>query len=280
MNKLSLVALIGMFLFNSCEEEPLPIPMTDPVAPLVDTTYVNSPVSAKQHKVAMFEEFTGVRCPNCPQGHAVMKAMAATYGDQLVMVSIHDSSQFNQAAPFKGDVHLSTFWAKQIFTMISKPNGIPYGIVDRLAGDNVSSLWDNLVATRLQTPSVANVELKIISFDESTHELRYEVKFELTEDVNEPLFFSTAISQDSIIGKQEDGSIVIDDYVHNHILRDMPQFSTTLNPTNNPPATKGRVFLKQYIYFMDPDWVVEHCKLIAYIHKPVEILQAAEVHIK
>lgn len=279
MKKISLLLVSVTLLLAACEEEPLPILFVEGNTPLLDTTYVNSTASAKQDKVVLFEEFTGVRCPNCPKGHEVMRDMKATYPGRVVLLSIHDSS-IQQARPFDGEEVLGNEWGAKIFTIISKPNGLPYGIADRMNGTLQSTQWENLVTTRMAVPSVANAEVTVLSYDPVSRELRYEVKFELTEDLTDPVLFSTVIAEDSIISKQEDGNNVIDDYVHNHILRDMPQFSVSLNPGNKPAAVKGRVFMKQYAYKLDPHWEDTRCNLVVYIHHPVEILQAAEVHIR
>ncbi|MBI1223224.1 MAG: Omp28-related outer membrane protein [Bacteroidetes bacterium] len=274
---LLLVFSISIFLF-SCEEDELPVTSTSNPA-LLDTTYMNSPVSAKQDKNVLLEEYTGVRCPNCPHGHEVLNTLLSVYGKQLTIVSIHDSSQFLQAVPFN-DINLSTSWAKQIFTIYSKPGGLPYAIMDRMNGSINTGLWDNQVSTRLQISSSSNVETKILSFNSNTLELRYEVKFELTEDMNETLAFRTVITEDRLIGKQDTVGKVLENYVQNHILRDMPQFAEPLNPGNNPPALKGRVFIKQFSYTLKPDWNIKNCHLIAFIHKPVEVLQTAEIPIQ
>jgi hypothetical protein len=127
---------------------------------------------------------------------------------------------------------------------------------------------------------LANAEAKILSYDPVLREVRFEVKFEITSDVNLPLFFSTAITEDSIISKQEYSGGHYDDYVHFHVLRDMPQFKINLNPGNVPAATTGRVFLKQFAYILPQKWNPKNCRLVAYIHKDVEVLQTVEIHIQ
>ena len=281
MNRLVVIAFALVIVMASCEEEPLPIIEKEGPAPLLDTTYQNASVSAPQDKVVLFEDFTGVRCPTCPNGHKALKDMMDANPGRIVGIAIHPGgTEFNQAAPFKDQEDYNTQWGTQIFTIISKPNGIPYGIADRVNGSNLATQWISQADAQLAVPNPANTELRVISFDESTRELRFEVKFEITSDINEPLFFSTVITEDSLIGKQEYTQGEYEHYVHMHVLRDMPQFALNLNPGNNPPATAGRVFLKQFSYTLPENWNVEHCNLIAYIHKPVEVIQAAEIHLK
>ncbi|HCS21272.1 MAG TPA: hypothetical protein DIW47_12055 [Bacteroidetes bacterium] len=283
MKRLSaLFALTSFFLF-SCEEEQLPILTEEPLPPLYDTTYVNTTPSAGQDKIVLFEEFTGVRCPTCPNGHIAIKNMQSNFPGRIVAIGIHDSSEFNLATPFLGEENFNTLWGRSIFTVITKPNGIPYGIADRLNGSNTTSQWEANATQQMGQTTLANAEAKILNYDPAIREIRFEVKFEITSDINLPLFFSTVITEDSLIGKQEYTSApggFVEDYVHFHVLRDMPHFKVNLNPQNEPAATKGRVFLRQYAYILPENWKAENCRLIAYIHKDVEILQAVEIHIQ
>ncbi|MDX5321966.1 MAG: Omp28-related outer membrane protein [Bacteroidota bacterium] len=282
MNKSLIVAgIFGLVLFSSCEEEPLPIITEEPKAALRDTTYVNSPASAPQDKIVLFEDFTGVRCPTCPNGHTAIEALLVKYPGRIVPVGIHAGAQeFLQAAPFPGEEDLNTKWGSQILTIITKPNGIPYGIADRLNGSNITTQWEGLCTPRMAANSGANAEVSVIDYDPASRELRYEVKFEIMGDLNEPLYFSTAFTEDSIIGKQEYTQGEYEHYEHNHVLRDMPQFAVNLNPSNNPPAENGRVFIKQYSYTLPENWKPKYCHLIAYIHRAVEVLQVSEVKLQ
>lgn len=283
MKQLSALFLLASLFLLSCEEEPLPILTEEPIPPLFDTTYVKSVPSAAQDKIVLFEEFTGVRCPTCPNGHIAIKDMQTNYPGRIVAIGIHDSSEFNLATPFLGEENFTTLWGKSLLTIINKPPGIPYGIADRLSGSITTSEWEANAAQRLGLTTLANAEVKLLNYDPVLRELRFEIKFELTSDINLPLFFSTAITEDSLIGRQEYSSApgkVVEDYVHFHVLRDMPHFKVNLNPQNEPAATKGRVFLKQYAYILPENWKPENCRLIAFIHKDVEILQAVEIHIQ
>jgi len=281
--QLSALLLLASFALVSCEEEPLPIITEEGVAPLIDTSYVNPSPAAKQDKIVLFEDFSGVRCPTCPNGHKALEDLQKNFPGRVAAVTIHaGQKEFVQAAPFKdpGQQDLNTSWGTAIFTIINKPNGIPYGIVDRLLGTNITSQWESIATQQMNLTTDANAEIKIISYDDATREVRYEVTFEITSDLNEALFFSTAITENGIVGKQEYTQGEFEDSDHTHILRDMPQFAENLNPNNIPATTTGRVFIKQYVYTLPELWVVEECHMVAFIHKALDVLQAAEVKIK
>src|SRR5687768_6376654 len=114
MKLFSAFFLLASVFLLSCEEEPLPILTEEPIPPLFDTTYVKPVPSAAQDKIVLFEEFTGVRCPTCPNGHIAIKNMQANFPGRIVAIGIHDSSEFNLATPFLGEENYTTHWGKSL----------------------------------------------------------------------------------------------------------------------------------------------------------------------
>ena len=284
LRKLLTVALLVLLFFAACKKKDKDLPEATTAAPLIDSSYITPNPSPKAAKRVLFEVFSGVRCPTSPNATEALDSIITKYPNGISGIVIHaGQKEFVQAGPFKdkGQPDLNTSWGTSIFSIIKKPNGIPYGIVDRISGSNMTSHFDSLALHYLTKISDANTYVRILSYDATSRELRYEVVFELTSDLSgNELYFSTAITEDNIIGKQEDTQGEHEELEHNHILRDMPQFGESLNPDNTPSASNGRVFIKQFAYTLNEDWVPENCRLMAYIHKSVEVLQTAEVKIK
>lgn len=284
MRKLLSVALLVLFFFAACKKKEKDLPGAPAAAPLIDSSYINPNASPKTDKRVLFEVFSGVRSPIGPMAHAALDSVMAKYPNQVSGIVIHaGQNEFVQSYPFKdvGQQDLNTSWGSSILSIITRPAGIPYGIVDRTFGSNIIANFDSLAVRHLTKISDANAYVRILSYDATTRELRYEVIFELTSDLSgNDLYFSTAITEDKIIGKQEYTQGEHEEFEHNHILRDMPQFAQILNPNNEPTTAKGRVFIKQFAYTVPELWEVENCRLITYIHKSVEVLQTAEIKIK
>jgi len=278
------VALLVIFFFAACKKKEKDLPEAPAAAPLIDSSYITSNPSPKANKRILFEVFSGVRCPTSPNATKALDSIITKYPNGISGIVIHaGQKEFVQAAPFKdkGQPDLNTSWGTSIFSIINKPNGIPYGIVDRISGTNVTAHFDSCAVPQLTKSSDANAYVRILSYNATTRELRYEVTFELTSDLSgNELYFSTAITEDKIIGKQEYTQGEYEEFEHNHILRDMPQFAQILNPNNEPTASTGRVFINQFAYTLPELWVLENCHLITYIHKSVEVLQTAEIKIK
>ena len=49
----------------------------------------DGPDTTEVVKKVLIEEFTGVRCVNCPQGSAEIENLLSIHGDKLVAISIH-----------------------------------------------------------------------------------------------------------------------------------------------------------------------------------------------
>jgi hypothetical protein len=54
-------------------------------------------VQAPEAKHVVIEEFTGVRCPNCPQGHQIISAIKAANPEKVVAVSFHPINSLGRA---------------------------------------------------------------------------------------------------------------------------------------------------------------------------------------
>lgn len=283
MKKVVFAFSAALMLFASCEEEPLPIVFEEPLPALLDTTYQLSSPSAAQAKVVLFEDYTGVRCVPCPTGHAALKAILDKHPNQVVGVAIHPGNQaFPQSYSYasEGEPDLNTEWGPKLMAIIGKPNGIPFGSADRVLKNTLVSQWMDQADQRVAVAAPVNVSLKVLNYDPATRALRFEVLMEATQTLDEELFFSTVFTEDSIVTWQETPQGTEKEYVHNHVLRDMPHFVLKLNPNKTPALTPGRVFQKQYEYILNENWNIKHLNLVGYVHRDVEVVQAAEIHIQ
>jgi hypothetical protein len=84
----ALLFVIAAFFNTGCEEIP---PTVTPFMGETPDTVVD--VTSQQRQV-LIEEFTGVRCVQCPAGAAEIETLLALHGDQLVAVAIHAGDFF------------------------------------------------------------------------------------------------------------------------------------------------------------------------------------------
>src|ERR1700741_1300369 len=77
----------------------------------------------------LIEEFTGVRCVNCPDGSAEIENLLSLYGGNLVAVSIH-SGFFSD--PYPDNLYdFRTPEGDQLLNYLGQPLGYPTAVIDR-----------------------------------------------------------------------------------------------------------------------------------------------------
>ena len=123
---LYLFFVLSLGLFAGCEEispeiNPQMGPNTDPDDP--------SPVEDQPRQV-LIEEFTGVRCVNCPDGSEAIETLLNIHGEQLVAVSIHSSGSFS--VPNDENAYdFRTTEGDNILSFLGEPIGYPTAVVNR-----------------------------------------------------------------------------------------------------------------------------------------------------
>jgi len=79
----------AFFWFLGCKEIGPSIDLS-PIKPS-DTTFVAAPESATLRSV-LVEEYTGVKCVNCPEGAAILKAAAEANDGRVIVIGLHSGS--------------------------------------------------------------------------------------------------------------------------------------------------------------------------------------------
>lgn len=170
---------------------------------------------------AFLEKYTGPKCPNCPDADAIIHDAQEKYGNKLIAVSIHDSSFFGLPL---GDVDLRTedgnTWSK--FFGIDR---YPRSIINRSKTNNT---WETFAPTSSFDDRIDNVlsQNAIIAMEMSattiSNNIEIKVDIEHMTTLNEAITLTLLIVEDSIIAPQSmpDHS-TNQEYVHNHILRDV-----------------------------------------------------------
>src|SRR4051794_39448582 len=87
------------FSLFSCQEEGPAINLKGNENAVADTTYIESTVPAAEAKNVMLEEFTGVRCPNCPAGHITIDQIKTANPGRVVSISYHPMNSLGTPYP-------------------------------------------------------------------------------------------------------------------------------------------------------------------------------------
>jgi hypothetical protein len=204
--------------------------------------------TSPQNKNVVLEEFTGIHCGYCPDGHRIANQMVAANPGRIFLINIHSGSF---AVPQAGELDLRT----DAGTAIDGSAGItgyPAGSVNRAntPWGQSRSAWSSLATNLLSQTSPVNVAVKSY-VDFATRKLTTEVEVYYTSNSAQATnYLTVALTQDDILGTQTDygnynpTNWVNGLYKHNHVLRQLitaGNFGELIDTT-----TKGHYFYKKF----------------------------------
>jgi len=114
-------------------------------------------------KVILLEEFTGHLCVNCPEATILAHDLKQTYGEQLVLLSIHagDLAEPDQS-PFDADYLTEAGTA--IFNEFA-PLGVPTGMINRTEYQGSYVLfkdsWEPAIQELINLPQLASIDISV-----------------------------------------------------------------------------------------------------------------------
>jgi hypothetical protein len=227
-------------------------------------------------KHAVLEDYTGVRCGFCPDGHLRAQALIDQYGDNVVVLGVNAGSY---AAPSANWANFTTPYG-QAFINLAQPSGYPNGSVNRVkyapAATSGTSMgrgsWKSAAEAMMTENSPVNIGAKA-TFNSSTRELTVKVDAYYTADGNGANKLNIAFLQSGMVANQSGGG---QNYVHKHVLRDL----ITGQWGDDIPAEStamGSRYSKTYTYTVPADFngpvippgggevFIQDCKLAIYI---------------
>jgi hypothetical protein len=279
MNKLShFLFLFALLTYFGCEEIPPTLNPNMGGGP-GDPTDVDS-----QQRQVLIEEFTGVRCVNCPAGSEAIEVLKGIYGPRLVVVSIHAGSF---APPYPESLYdFRTPQGNSILSYLGEPLGYPTAVVNRRLFDGEFDLqlgqnqWAGYVAQELagQPKIKIGLEKDYISASRS-------LKVDATLYVQETIAagdvrISAMITESDILDYQLTPDDKQPDYKHKHVLR------TMMTAYDGNPITEvlgqGAVIEKSFTMTLPESWNAGNCRVIVFVHlngAQKDVLQANEIDV-
>lgn len=272
----SLLALA--FIIHSCDkiESPYRIATSGNI---IDTGYTVK-------KVILIEEFTGQRCPNCPEMAVAIKEISSSYPEQLVVVAIHAGFfAMPLGTTFSTDYRTPAGNELDQFFSISSA-GYPKGLVNR-SGFNSGTFRlesDELagrVVEELDGDPVLDIKISnVYSTGSRTADIVVDVN--VLAQMQRELMFSVFITEDSIVSPQQGTTEVFHDYVHRHVLRVAVNGTWGESLNEGSELSPGTTFSKSLQQTLGSNWNDEHCHIVAFVYdnETKEVLQAAEAKIR
>jgi len=224
-----------------------------------------------ENKNVVLEEFTGIYCVYCPQGHAIAQAIYDNNPDDVVLINIHTGGY---AVPEGNDPDFRTPWGAAIAAQ-SGLLGYPAGTVNRHLFPGYSQgsgtaqsrgTWSTTSNMVLAEPSYLNIALEA-TIVTSTRQLVVYVEVYYTGDSPvESNWLNVALLQNHILGPQTGGGSG-NNYDHKHMLRDLltGQWGVEISQTS-----EGSFYSNTFAYeipddFNDIEVVLENLDVVAFV---------------
>lgn len=230
-------------------------------------------------KTVLLEDFTGVKCINCPKAAVLASELQTQYGHQLVVMGVHAGDYAKPIGGFpdftteEGEEWNTTFNFKSfpIGTINRQYNGSSYGYG--------SSQWADAVAEAVEGQPDIRL-LSAVKYNESDRELKVSVYSKFLKEFSDKYNLTVCLMEDNVVGKQlgEGGG---NEYVHRHVFRGTLNgtWGTELNEDVIAPDTE---LVKNYTIKIDDKFIADNCYVVAYVYlrDSYEILQVNEKKIK
>ncbi len=231
----------------------------------------------------LVEDYTGHRCPNCPDAARIINEIHDDYCDHIIPVALHVSFFAAPHEPdFPEDFRTETGNTLDEFYGISN-QGLPGGLVNRreFNGSLVlgRDIWLSAVDVLYSKTPDANIVIES-NYNNNDSSVTANITVEFLNNIEESINLGLYVTEDSIIAPQQDGSDYVENYVHRHMLRKGLNGAFGEKILNS--ANKDDIFEKTFTFKIDKNWNIKHLELIAFLSKNTdgEIIQAESEPVK
>ncbi|HOZ30434.1 MAG TPA: Omp28-related outer membrane protein [Bacteroidales bacterium] len=223
-------------------------------------------VTSPQLKAVVLEEYTGMNCPYCPQGHTVAESILNSNPGKVSVIAVH---QGGFATPDEGQPDFRTSFGNSLAGQTNL-EGYPSGTINRHYFPDLSTSggtalnrgdWEEASDRILSEESYLNLGV-MTNYDAETRELNVNVEAYYVQDlpfgVNSN-FFQIAVTESNVIAYQAGAS---SSYNHKHILRHLitDQWGDEITEIE-----AGTIVNRTYSYTLPEEWVAENCEIVAFM---------------
>jgi len=291
--QISMLALsAASLMFASCSKEAT---TTTPVVP-VETFLASTTMGTR---TALLEDFTGVRCGYCPDGHVRAEAAQTALGkDKFIIMCVHAGGYATAAA---GWANFTTAFGTSLVNQ-SSVAGYPAGTINRLVAADLGATpqitgglamsrgdWDPAGRFVNTMFAPANIGTSA-TFDAASRELTVKVDVYYVGNETKPNSINVALLQSKLMAKQSGDPTPNDLYTENHVLRHLITGQWG-NPIADSLKVEGSKVTRTYKYIVPANYngitadgggavVIGDCSVVAFITRDkVDVVNAAETTI-
>ncbi|MBN1198701.1 MAG: Omp28 family outer membrane lipoprotein [Bacteroidales bacterium] len=264
---------IAGMLFTSCDKLEAPYATAKEIT--VDST----------KRTVLLEDYTGMKCVNCPAATARAEALAELYKGQVILIAVHAGyfSVPDASGHYTTDYRTAegVAWFND-FQLISNPMGMvnrkPFnGKLPIGAGS-----WADAVSLAVKDNKVASLSIHTDYTQGTRNHLSTTIDTKFLEPLTGTYNLTVCILEDSIIGWQKNNDTAvgpipdIENYVFNNMLR------AVLNGTYGEQLTTSvdttQTYSKTYVFTLSDSWDPTHLSLVAFVSNAdtKEVIQSAK----
>lgn len=229
-------------------------------------------------KNLLIQEFTGVRCPNCPTGAQAIHNIQVSNPGKVIAVGLHAEGGGTQTRPWNSAQDFRTPEAQVLYSYY-KPSGLPSAVFNGVISGELPAQWATIADRYLLEEGKMTISLSSDYIaDNRKATVKYEITF--TDNLSENLNLMVWLTEDGIIGRQSSGSETLRDYVHNHVLR-KSFFSSDWGENLGTSFNNGDKIYGEISTTIDENWVAENCHVVAFVQRfdNKEVMQATEISV-
>lgn len=233
-------------------------------------------------KVVLLEDYTGVRCVNCPLAAEEAVQIQEQNEHRVVVLSVHAGSM-TSVPPNGPFIDFSTEEANEWYNYFNFGSN-PIGAVNRQSKDGLYaypySTWAATVSEALQgTPNIRLLLSK--DYNQETRELKVSTYSKFLAEFSGVYSITVCIMEDNIKGMQVTPQGNNPDYIHRHVFRESMN-GTWGTDLNSDIISPNEEFVKTYSITLDEAYNIDECYLVAFISnsETKEVLQVVEKKIK
>lgn len=179
-----------------------------------DDRYIDTGVFTPARAV-LIEDFTGQKCPNCPEAHEVIEALEEQYNTDgqvwVIPVSIHAGkfaiSERRGGLGTPDGEEYNAHWGV---------NKWPQGVVDRMGSPTNYDQWATQCRKDMASPATMSLGL---SAEKASDNKGATVTVSVNPEVSAKAYLQVWVIESGIVAEQQYGNDVIENYVHNNVFR-------------------------------------------------------------
>ncbi len=286
MKKISVIlaSLALVFAMTSCDKLKEPYKIEPPVI-VVDTNLVQltaeDTLNFDGKIVVLLEDYTGVRCVNCPEAAEIASQLQEQNEGHLIVLGVHPNTAYQ--IPYNDVTNFRTEEGND-WNNYFNIDSYPSGTVNRKEAIG-NPEWTAAVNNVIGSDAPVRLIVKT-AYNESDREVSLSVysKF-LTTVESDDVRLTLCMMEDSIVGPQQTTTGVNTNYMHRHVFRgtvDGLTWGRVLDINSGSTIESGRYFATNMKFNVDEKYNADQFYIVAFItdHNTRQVLMAAEAKIK